>query len=172
MVPPASHGVSRVPRYSGFCSLTCLFAYTAFTFFGMTSHSFLLRLINAKCSPQPRRINPPVWPLPRSLATTCGISVDFFSSPYLDVSVREVPHVYLCIQYTLRKLYLRGLLHSDISGSMRTYRSPKLFAVNHVLHRLPMPRHSPCALFSLTNRKQTFACSRCELCRPHRFLKL
>ncbi len=42
-------------------------------------------------SPQPRRINPPVCPLPRSLATTCGISVDFFSSPYLDVSVQAVP---------------------------------------------------------------------------------
>ncbi len=32
-----------------------------------------------------------VWPLPRSLATTCGISVDFSSSPYLDVSVQAVP---------------------------------------------------------------------------------
>ena len=36
-----------------------------------------------------------VWPLPRSLATTCGISVDFFSSPYLDVSVQAVPHIRL-----------------------------------------------------------------------------
>jgi len=36
-----------------------------------------------------------VWPPPRSLATTCGISVDFFSSPYLDVSVRAVPHIWL-----------------------------------------------------------------------------
>ena len=34
-----------------------------------------------------------VWPLPRSLATTSGISVDFSSSPYLDVSVQEVPYV-------------------------------------------------------------------------------
>ena len=34
---------------------------------------------------------PPVWPLPRSLATTSGISVDFSSSPYLDVSVQAVP---------------------------------------------------------------------------------
>ena len=33
-----------------------------------------------------------VWPLPRSLATTYGISVDVFSSPYLDVSVQAVPH--------------------------------------------------------------------------------
>ena len=37
----------------------------------------------------------PVWPLPRSLATTGGISVDVFSSPYLDVSVQAVPHVHL-----------------------------------------------------------------------------
>ena len=32
-----------------------------------------------------------VWPLPRSLATTSGISVDVSSSPYLDVSVQAVP---------------------------------------------------------------------------------
>ena len=30
--------------------------------------------------------------------------------------------------------------------------SPKLFAAYHVLHRLLMPRHSPCALVRLTNR--------------------
>ena len=40
-----------------------------------------------------------VWPLPRSLATTYGISVDFFSSPYLDVSVQAVPPINLCIQF-------------------------------------------------------------------------
>ena len=43
-----------------------------------------------------------------------------------------------------------GLLHSEICGSMCTYHSPQLIAVNHVLHRLPMPRHSPCALYSFT----------------------
>ena len=32
----------------------------------------------------------PVWPLPRSLATTGGISIDFSSSGYLDVSVPRV----------------------------------------------------------------------------------
>ena len=37
----------------------------------------------------------PVWPVPRSLATTSGISVDVFSSPYLDVSVQAVPRVRL-----------------------------------------------------------------------------
>ena len=43
----------------------------------------------------PEILRPPVWPPPRSLATTSGISVDVFSSPYLDVSVQAVPHVYL-----------------------------------------------------------------------------
>ena len=34
---------------------------------------------------------------------------------------------------------------------MSAYDSPQLIAVNHVLHRLPVPRHSPCALCSLTS---------------------
>ena len=38
---------------------------------------------------------PLVWPSPLSLATTRGISVDVFSSPYLDVSVQAVPLLYL-----------------------------------------------------------------------------
>ena len=43
-----------------------------------------------------------------------------------------------------------GFPHSEISGSMLICSSPKLIAAYHVLHRLLMPRHSPCALFSLT----------------------
>ena len=38
-----------------------------------------------------------VWPLPISLATTLGISFDFFSSAYLDVSVQRVPSATLWI---------------------------------------------------------------------------
>ena len=38
------------------------------------------------------------WASPRSLAATCGISVDFFSSGYLDVSVLPVRFRSLCIQ--------------------------------------------------------------------------
>ena len=30
--------------------------------------------------------------------------------------------------------------------------SPKLFAAYHVFHRLLVPRHPPCALYSLTKR--------------------
>ena len=59
-----------------------------------------------------------VWPLPRSLATTSGISVDFSSSPYLDVSVQAVPLVYLWIQYTMT-----GHDYSRIApfGNLRIY---------------------------------------------------
>ena len=39
-----------------------------------------------------------VQALPISLATTLGISVDFFSCSYLDVSVRRVRFTHLCIQ--------------------------------------------------------------------------
>ena len=43
-----------------------------------------------------------------------------------------------------------GFPHSDTSGSQPTYGYPKTFVVRHVLHRLPVPRHSPCALLHLT----------------------
>ena len=46
-------------------------------------------------SATPQRLLSPVWPLPLSLATTKGISVDVFSSPYLDVSVQAVPLIQL-----------------------------------------------------------------------------
>ena len=38
------------------------------------------------------------WPGPRSLATTSGVSVDFRSYGYLDVSVPRVRFLTLCIQ--------------------------------------------------------------------------
>jgi hypothetical protein len=44
-----------------------------------------------------------------------------------------------------------GFPHSDIPGSTRAYRSPRLIAVNHVLHRLCVPRHPPYALTYLTH---------------------
>jgi hypothetical protein len=47
---------------------------------------------------------------------------------------------------------LEGLPHSGIFGSKPVCGSPKLFAAYHALHRLLAPRHSPCALSSLTIR--------------------
>ena len=40
--------------------------------------------------------------------------------------------------------------HSDICGLSDICSSPQLFAACHVLHRLPVPRHPPCALLHLT----------------------
>ena len=98
----------------------------------------------------PQILRPEVWPPPRSLATTCGISVDVFSSPYLDVSVQAVPRVLLWIHSTLTRYCRAGFPHSVIHGSMLMCSSPWLFAACHDLLRLLMPRHPPCALFSLT----------------------
>jgi hypothetical protein len=90
------------------------------------------------------------WALPISLAATVGISVDFFSSGYLDVSVPQVRFVNLCIQLTII-LKRIGFPHSDISGYKCVFdNSPKLFAAYHVLHRLLLPRHPPYALNYLT----------------------
>ena len=95
MVPPVSHRVSRVRRYSGNRLIGISFRlrdshplWLAFPY-----HS--AKLLHRYVSPQPQRINPLVWPLPRSLATTSGISVDVSSSPYLDVSVQAVPFLRL-----------------------------------------------------------------------------
>ncbi len=43
-------------------------------------------------------------------------------------------------------LQTAGLPHSDIGGSRAACASPPLFAACHVFHRLPEPRHPPCAL--------------------------
>ena len=59
------------------------------------------------------------------------------------------PYTYL-IQYTVTEYCSAVFPHSEISGLSRICRSPKLIAACHVLLRLLMPRHSPCALISLT----------------------
>ena len=98
--------------------------------------------------PQPRRACTAVWAHSRSLAATWEIDLSFFSSAYLDVSVQRVSSVRLCIYRTVMQVFCIGFPHSDISGSKDICSSPKLFAACHVLHRLSVPRHPPCALFA------------------------
>ena len=104
MVPPFSHRVSRVRRYSGYGSASQVFVYETLTLCGVSSHTLRLSYLIPYAVQTPQVLLPVVWPLPRSLATTKGISVDVFSSPYLDVSVQAVPSVYLWIQYTVTGL--------------------------------------------------------------------
>ena len=95
MVPPYSHRVSRARRYSGYNRLFRSFVYETLTLFGVPSHTLQLTLKVLNAVRTPKVLLPSVWPLPISLATTFGISVDYFSSPYLDVSVQAVPYLYL-----------------------------------------------------------------------------
>ena len=65
----------------------------------------------------------------------------FFSSGYLDVSVLRVgSHCWVI------HLQCTRLSHSEIFGLMLVCSYPKLIAAYHVLHRLLVPRHPPCAL--------------------------
>ena len=95
VVHPSSHRISRARRYSGYVRLRSA------SLTGLSPS--MVRLPIRFSSPYwitcdvrtPQILLPMVWPLPISLATTFGISVDVFSSPYLDVSVQAVPCVRL-----------------------------------------------------------------------------
>ena len=64
---------------------------------------------------------------------------------------RRFPTYAYLIQRTLIRYCRIGFPHSEILGLTLMCSSPRLIAACHVLHRLLMPRHSPCALYSLNN---------------------
>ncbi len=151
MVPAHSHKVSRVSWYSGSCLASSGFIYGAFTLYGRSFQDLSITLLRSIIQSEPQHASTLVWALPRSLAATGGITFVFSSSGYLDVSVHRVPSAYLFIQYAVPGVFPGGLPHSDIRGSLCICHSPQLFAAYHVFHRLLVPRHPPCALYSLTN---------------------
>ena len=110
MVPPRSNRITRVPPYSR--------TFQLFTHTGLSptmarlSRRFWFLL---KCH----------WAGPRSLATTNGVSVDVLSSGYLDVSVRRVCLIYLCIQYIIP---LRVGFPIQISSDQRMLPPPRSFS--------------------------------------------
>ena len=93
--------------------------------------------------------------------STRGVSIDFLSSGYLDVSVPRVcsyKPMYSVYKYLFQNVInyrsnnnklSGGLPHSEICGSKLILSSPQLIAEYHVLHRLLLPRHSPNALLAL-----------------------
>ena len=157
MVPALSHKVSRVSWYSGSCRLCLVFRYGAFTLSGRLSQSRSARLPESGLRSEPRNARIPVWPLPRSLAATCGIDVSFSSSGYLDVSVHRVPLHTLWIGVWMIRVLRTGFPHSDICGSRIICISPQLFAAYHVFLRLLVPRHPPCALLCLISSMHSVA---------------
>ena len=144
MVLADSRRIPRAPRYSGYCYGSACFAYWTITIYGHTFQSVLLTSFRPTSqSYNPSEAGPSlVWAMPRSLATTWGITVCFlflrvlrcFSSP------GSPPHK------RMTGLQPAGLSHSEIHGSKVICTSPWLIAAYHVLHRLREPRHPPYAL--------------------------
>ena len=133
MVPPDSDRISLVPPYSGYSYAATQFKIHDFHVLlsnfpedsSIKSQSMLLSYNPGHA------VTPPVWALPRSLATTCGITVVFSSCRYLDVSVPCVRPIIMVIT-----LQVIGFPHSDIHGSKDICSYPWLFAACHVLPRL------------------------------------
>ncbi len=78
--------------------------------------TILLGSSNQFRGPNPGMTRIPVWAPSISLAATLEITVVFFSSGYLDVSVHRVPSIYLWIQYMVHEDCSCGFPHSEICG--------------------------------------------------------
>ena len=133
MVPPDSDRISLVPPYSGYSYVMIRFQVLGFHDLWP---NFPERSSNKSQSMLPsynpgHAVTPPVWALPRSLATTCGITVVFSSCRYLDVSVPCVSPIIMVVS-----LQDTGFPHSEIRGSRVICTSPRLIAACHVLPRL------------------------------------
>ena len=133
MVPPFSDQVSRVWPYSGYCAALVVFAYVILTLFDLSSHTIRLTYRQITLSSTPYIFLSTVWPSPISLATTFGISFDYSSSPYLDVSVQAVPLHNLCIQLCIDNVaitkvspfgYPRIVAHLQLPSAFRSLSRP------------------------------------------------
>ena len=163
MVPPASHRIPRVLWYSGYR------LYFVVSFTGLLpslarlSSRILLRLFRLRDTSTPINRSSSVWPLASSLAATKAIDFSFFSSGYLDVSVRRVPSCMpILFSMRCRTFHTAGSpirISADITPVCG---SPQLFAAYHVLLRQLVPGHPPCALSSLI-------CSRARLLSRARY---
>ena len=114
--PPVFPSDFSCPMVLRIPSARSLYVYRILTFFDALSHTLRLEDLRLMTVLTPVVLLPRVWPLPLSLATTRGISVDFSSSRYLDVSVPGVPLVWLCIHHTIHGSSPCVLPHSDIRG--------------------------------------------------------
>jgi hypothetical protein len=86
-----------------------------------------------------RALTPTVWALPRSLATTWGITIVFSSSGYLDVSVPRVRLLQLCVHHKMTPIS-RGRVAPF--GNPRIYAYVQLPAAYRSLSRPSSPAHA------------------------------
>ena len=118
-----------------------------------------------------------VWPLPRSLATTRGVSVDFFSSGYLDVSVPRVASLHLWIQCRVRghnPSWVSPFGNPRIKGyvllpvAYRSLSRPSSFSCAKASTVCPYRLPCPCGIDTGGRWCKADDCSsaRCDLLRP------
>jgi hypothetical protein len=176
VVTPGSRGISRAPRYSGahresarFQLLGCHHLWP--TVPGRSSNELIAH------SPGIRQV--PRWVLQLQLSIglpptkLSRFRLFRFRSPLLTESLRfpflRVLRCFSSPAYLLTAYGFSsgspgitqvGLPHSDIPGSQPAGGSPGLFAAIHVLHRLLVPRHPPCALASSASRSLSNSPSR------------
>ena len=125
------------------------FGYGAITHYGRTFQTVHLPIIN----PTSRPHNPGstevllVWAVPRSLATTYGITVVFFSCGYLDVSVPRVRLMWLWIHHTMTEHYLCRVApfgNLRVKACLTAHRSLSQFTTSFIaslclgIHRTPL----------------------------------
>ncbi len=128
-----------------------VFAYGAITLYGQTFQPVLLTIGNPTSrSHNPGRQacrfglfpfrSPLLW---ESLLLSFPQGTKMFQFPWF----ASAAYVF---SYRCHTITRGGFPHSEIPGSKPVCGSPRLIAAYYVLHRLPMPRHPPSALSSLT----------------------
>lgn len=92
MVLADSDRISHVPPYSGYCQVIILFCLQGYHLLWLTfPGNSAIKLSSTLQSYNPQKAQTFwVWAIPLSLAATKGITIVFFSTGYLDVSVLRV----------------------------------------------------------------------------------
>ncbi len=123
MDPPASHRVPRAPCYSGTPAVMQGSRFRIQDYHLLWSdfpdRSACDAFVTAYRRPQRQGASSLVWAFPLSLAATNGVSVDFLSYRYLDVSVPCVRFAWPMHSARDDRRWLPipvGLPHSDIPG--------------------------------------------------------
>ena len=164
MVLVDSHGISRVPRYSGTrrkpvrCHLP-----GCHRLWPIVPDRSISKLVGHLPALRPDRPYNPIvqarwFGLFRVRSPLLAESL-LFSVPAGTEMVHfpALPSYAYVFSVGYSGINLSGFPHSEISGSKPVCGSPELIAAYHVLHRLLAPRHSPYALSSLTIRTQSRA---------------
>ena len=158
MVAVDSRRVPRVPRYSGTCQKShrfCLRGYHPLwpvlpddSTSGSVCNSPALNRAGPTTPMDPKTHRFGLFRVRSPLLTKSLNCFLFLQVLRWFTSLSSLLPTYVFSREILHVLY-SGFPHSEIPGSTPVCGSPRLIAADHVLHRLPSPRHPPYALSSL-----------------------